>query len=239
MLDKLLAECGQDVLPFDPAGLTPQKVAGIVNDSGELPGVAGKRGNTYYVVSTGRIEVADTHAVFSPTRGEKIRVAADEIEIDPAMPPAGAPAAPPTVGGTVTTTVTPWGTSATSAATMRTYMITNGIGTLVNFVLALLLMTAGIMVLMNSQRGRRMHLIWAWLKLPAAIGLALVNWLIMKDTMSALATSGTPLPAIMTSMFATFSVVIGLVLACAYPVVLLFVMRSKTINDYYSSVRPD
>jgi hypothetical protein len=72
-LDQLLAKAGKEIFPF---GLSEQTLKSAVNEAGTLSG-SGSIGN-YYMLGSGKIEVYDDRAIFSPTDGQPVRANADD-----------------------------------------------------------------------------------------------------------------------------------------------------------------
>src|SRR5450432_2803042 len=72
MLDMLLVQAGSDM--FYGSEISQEDVKKSISETGRLPGANDQPGNDYFVLGTGRIELADDVAVFSPTRGESVRV---------------------------------------------------------------------------------------------------------------------------------------------------------------------
>jgi hypothetical protein len=158
MLDLLLAKGGDEIFSFDAAGMTPQNVIGAVSNAGEFQTTGDRPGNTFFVFETGRLELADDHAVFAPTHGDAIRVyesadapkAAAPATTAPMlfMPP---PPPPPPPG----------------------WMMGYGIAVLGNVLAAVWLVICAVLVLRRSPLGRRCHLIYAAAKILTSIALAL------------------------------------------------------------------
>jgi hypothetical protein len=81
LMDELLAEDGKEIVLLPGDSLTADRVAANVSDSGRLlTSRGGDNGPDYFVVGTGKIEVADDHATFSAADGsEPVRVTADSL----------------------------------------------------------------------------------------------------------------------------------------------------------------
>ena len=97
--------------------------------------------------------------------------------------------------------------------------------------LAVLLLVAGILVLSRSTKGRRLHLIYAWLKIPVAVAASLLLGTIMSHLGSAFATTAAG------SSLGAGWMVGTMVLGCLYPVALLIALNTRTVRDYYHSAR--
>ena len=113
-------------------------------------------------------------------------------------------------------------------------VIAGGIDAVLRLVLALLLVAAGILVLRDHRLGRRLHLIWAWIKIPAALLAAMVSWQQMSGMFASMPmTPGSPVtPQYMDTMMLV-GVLVQAAFACAYPVGILIVMKTRTVRDYY------
>lgn len=100
--------------------------------------------------------------------------------------------------------------------------------------LAVPLLIAGIFILRGRPVGRKMHLLWAWIKLPFALLGAVVCGFSVAEWMGALTpTSGSP-PPIMASAWTT-GVVTGIASAL-YPVILLVVLTRERVRKYFEGV---
>ncbi|HMB94922.1 MAG TPA: hypothetical protein VKK61_02670, partial [Tepidisphaeraceae bacterium] len=215
MLDKLLMQAGDQM--FSSSQLTEAMVSADVSQSGRLPGVNGEAGNDYFIITSGRIEIADDHAVFSPIRGDTVRVYSDPMATQSAVVTS-------TVTYSATTMISP--KFAPNAPAML-----YGIESLLHLLLALLLLVGGIVVLASTGRGRGLHLTYAWIKIPLAI-LTAITYVWMRNTSSGLWTVG-PVTLMGTSLIVVWSILEAFA-ACIYPVALLLVMRSATARDYYT-----
>ncbi|HEY1629275.1 MAG TPA: hypothetical protein VGF52_05420, partial [Tepidisphaeraceae bacterium] len=74
MLNKLLAQQGNN---FFMGQISISSVAASISDAGTLPSDGTTPGNDYFVIATGRIEIGDDQAVYSPTAGDDVRVYAN------------------------------------------------------------------------------------------------------------------------------------------------------------------
>ena len=107
--------------------------------------------------------------------------------------------------------------------------------------LAIYLLIVGIVTLRQRPTARRLHLIYAVLKLPVGVAAAVGWYLFVADVSCSLgamaATSagggGTGATTNASTVGAmVFAVILGL-LACAYPLALLIVMNTRTVRSYY------
>jgi hypothetical protein len=99
--------------------------------------------------------------------------------------------------------------------------------------LAVLLLVAGIMVLRDSPSGRRLHLIYACLKIPLAVAAGASFAYCIYELMSSLAAS-TGAPA-QVGFGPTTWVTVPAALSCIYPVALLIALNSRSVRAYYQS----
>ena len=105
------------------------------------------------------------------------------------------------------------------------------VSVLLSIALAVLLLSAGIMTLRQSPKSRRLHLVYAVLKIPVAIasGLAVV-WMI--DSF-ATGVSTSPQGA---GNLARWWGLGPAAVACLYPLILLVVLNTRSVREYFASV---
>ena len=103
---------------------------------------------------------------------------------------------------------------------------------LASLALAVYLLVIGILTLRQSPRGRRLHLIYAFIKIPLAIAAGVASAWVARDLMASFAGPGVPTPP--TSGYSLFSGLMPLVLGCAYPAALLIVLNVKSVREYYN-----
>jgi hypothetical protein len=87
-LHALLAKAGQDMFPSSGGGISPAMVRQSITDSGQLPSASDSNPNAgpdYFVIATGKIEVADDRAHFQPSDHS------EETILVSAAPPANSP----------------------------------------------------------------------------------------------------------------------------------------------------
>jgi len=159
-------------------------------------------------------------------------------QVTPAVPTT-APAAPTTTtaGGVTFTTTTVAGRAAIGSRPRDVSTLVLGLtDAILRLALAVLLIVAGILVLRDHRLGRKLHVIWAWVKIPVALLGAIVYWRTMSGMFTSMpATPGSPVNA---QFMDTMMLVGGLfqaALACAYPVGVLIVMKTRTVRDYYAT----
>ena len=104
--------------------------------------------------------------------------------------------------------------------------------------LAVLLMIAGIQVMRQAAWGRRLHLIWAWVKIPTAIAgwslTILMYYRIQQPMMAGMVPPGSSTGL---SMGYILFGVVSVVVACIYPVALLILFRTRSMRAYYNVVQ--
>jgi hypothetical protein len=117
-------------------------------------------------------------------------------------------------------------------------------GTLLGGALGVYLLIIGILVLRQSLRGRRLHLIYALLKIPVAVlaGVGLA-WMWSSFIVNVATTTGgvTPPAGVTSGMTAAamWWAALLVLLGCAYPIFLLVALRTPTVREYYATVKPE
>jgi hypothetical protein len=115
-------------------------------------------------------------------------------------------------------------------------IITSALG----LALAIYLLVVGILTMRQRPSTRRLHLIYAALKIPLAV-LAAVGWFLFIDdltrSMTAVASMGPgasspPLVGASSAGAMAIAIMLGLA-ACAYPVALLILMNMRNVREYY------
>ncbi len=226
VLEAFLSEKGTDIDPrlsrlAGAEAATRMITAAGANDAGE----------TIIDFNSGRLTVAEDHAVFEPTGTTDLI----QLDLSTMNPRPGAPGfsldgvssigRPYTVG-------TPAPLPKFGAASIGLSMA-NGI---VSSILSLLLLIAAIFLLRSKPAGRRLHLWWAWLKMLGAIlGGAAVFYFYYDIMTSVAATPGVPnsaAPAGVAAMMGLMTFGIGIL----YPIAVLIVMSLKSVKNYLSSM---
>jgi hypothetical protein len=226
MFDQLLADVGDDMFPFSSDQTNSQRLRSIVTKSGEYPGTGGTTGNSYFVLTTGRIELADDHALFSPSSGGgTVRVYRDRSNAGTTGTPGQSTTLPATLPIMFGAAKTP--------SPIASYVVAMA----ANLVIAGFLLVSGIVVFTRSRRPRRLHLIYAALKIPLAICAGIVAMQMTAWWMSMIRVSGGP-PMPNASILGIFSGGMTTVLACIYPVALLIVMNVRSVKDFYAAESP-
>ena len=159
---------------------------------------------------------------------------------------AKAAVAPPVVAPTTATTTAPTTTVAVAPAAgfvgvfpsldaaTAALAISDGV---VGLALAVFLLVLGVFIFRDAPFGRRGHLTWACLKLPAAALTAWSSWAVMRSMMAnfnAAMGPGTPGMAFADTM-AVWQAVFSAGIACIYPVAVLIVMRTRAVKAYYAA----
>jgi hypothetical protein len=104
--------------------------------------------------------------------------------------------------------------------------------------LAVLLMVAGILIMRQTASAKRLHLIWAWVKIPTAIAgwtLTILMYYRMQQPMMA----GMMPPGSNTGLSTSYILfgAVSVVVACIYPVALLILFRTRSMRAYYNVVQ--
>lgn len=221
MLDQLLVEAGGAMFSFSLSSVSPATIRVAVTESGRLPSAGQRPGNDYFVLALGRVEIADDHAVFRPRTGEAIRVQAGEaLAVEETAPPPAPPLGP---------VIAPAG-----AGALRDVFLLTFFEALFSMLMAVLLLVCGILVLMNSVRGRRWHRIWAYIKIPAAVLGSVIYWIQMTQTMNSFVlTPAAPARAFSTIMAVGAFIQFAIILS--YPIAVLIVLRTRAVREFYES----
>ena len=228
-LDALLAECGGDVFPFDASAATPAQVKANVSEHGVRRSGTTNAGADYFVTGAGRIEVSSELAAFVPAdrSRDEVRVTSQGVVL--------------ASGNTTvaTTTTMPVFGNPLAGMSIAPFVLMM-IASLANLGLAIYLLVIGIMVLRHSPRGARLHWAYVWIKLPlAVVGAVAYGWMMaeMMRGMSrnfAAAGAGPVFPT--QTLFFIFYGVFMLLISWAYPIGLIFTLRSRGVRAYYGSI---
>jgi hypothetical protein len=109
--------------------------------------------------------------------------------------------------------------------------MTDAIGGLL---LAILLLIAGILALRQSPRARRLHLIYALIKIPLVI-VGTIGWAwMMHDLMTSLSKTVGVAPMAGMRPMSTAMMTVGII-GCIYPIALLIVLNTRSVKEYYAS----
>jgi hypothetical protein len=103
-----------------------------------------------------------------------------------------------------------------------------GLNALASFALSVYLLISGIMVLRQSPRGATLHWIYVAIKIPLEILVGAALWWFFSQMLSGNGGAARRLGAI------TGVSSVAVVLGCVYPIVLVFVLSSRTVREYYS-----
>jgi hypothetical protein len=247
-IDLLLTVAGQKIFPFVRPGISPQTIEANISESGRLPSVSAAPGPYYFVVGSGRIEVYDDHALFRPDgSADVVSVTATEE----AAPPSGQPSRPAPSGARRTSTVVmtgPGGTSTVTTATrapmFRVNLVAAGLSmgeALLSLGVAIYLLVIGILTLRDSRSARRLHWVYVWVKIPLVILAVIAGAWMMSGLMNSMATlpnapGGPPPPTAAWGNVMVVYAIIGGMVALAYPIALIFVLRSRTAREYYGGM---
>lgn len=249
-LDELLMQAGKLIFPVAADSADQKLIEANINERGMLPSASGGMGPYYLIVGTGRVEVYDDHAIFRPdgsadylsvsvpeaptTQGVQVQSATQNFNVSGS----GFTTVTTTSGGrTTTVTTTTGGAMPFMMPKISPVAAAASIGeAVVSLLLAILLFVAGILVLNDSRHGRKMHWIWLSLKIPLILTAAVANWYVWTSWTSGFMPPGAGGPQAISGMMAAWMVV-GACVALAYPVSLIFVLRSRSVRDYYDPNR--
>ncbi len=105
-----------------------------------------------------------------------------------------------------------------------------GAGLVLNLGLAVLLLIAGIQMLRSSPSGRTLHLWWAIPKIAAAVLWAVATYHFWGGVFTGSTTNPTGEERLVAAIVGGG----GLVIALAWPVTVLFLLRARSLREYYS-----
>ncbi len=117
----------------------------------------------------------------------------------------------------------------------RTAMALAMFATLAGFGLAVYLLVIGILTLRGSPRGRRLHLVYAALKIPVTILGAGAAWWLTTTFLEALLSTGGTNVMFQRGIFAGVGTqqAVMAVIALIYPIALLITLQTRAVKDYY------
>jgi hypothetical protein len=211
-LNAVLKKAGKDVFPFDDRDVTPARIRSAVTEVGRKP--FGTHAN-YFILGTGRLEVDDGEAVFTPWSGDgQVTSGAPELPGGPTVIAGAAPPAPP---------ANPFAGLSTTAAWLAV------IDAILSEALAVFLLICGILVLRNSPRGGRMHWIYVGLKLPLVILTALAWGWLYASMIGGLGGGG----AVFGTVGAIYAIMFAM-MSGGYPFALLFALRARSVREFYT-----
>lgn len=158
----------------------------------------------------------------------------------PVMPTTVPTTMPTTSGVTVNmTTNVPMTMTTVDIRPESSTVIWLSVTTFANFVLSIVLLWAGIAVLRRRKRGRSLHKFWAIAKIILIFLLCYAEYLYMGGMFSSMMNSMPTSPPAPTQMFEAMSMVgafFNLIFGLVYPVTLLFLLRMKSIREYFERV---
>ena len=106
--------------------------------------------------------------------------------------------------------------------------------------LGVFLFVAGIVVLRGSFSGRRMHWIYVWVKIPLALVGGIAGWLTWKELFIAVGATGRrSAPPGSFELGLGIMIAVGTLVVLIYPIALMAVLSTRTVREYYTSVRED
>ena len=115
----------------------------------------------------------------------------------------------------------------------RSLAIASLTGVLVNLGLAIFLLISGIFMLRQSPIAPKMHWIYVWMKIPMVLLTAAVGMSVSMQFFGSLpgGRSASQLPWVV-----MFTTAMPAVIAIAYPIALIFLLRSKPVREYFAAV---
>ncbi|MEA2711490.1 MAG: hypothetical protein QOF78_4091 [Phycisphaerales bacterium] len=152
----------------------------------------------------------------------------------------------PGPGGTVTTATTmpaggPGMTGNPFSNVSPVAVLLSIFAALLSLAIAIFLLVAGIQVLRDSPSGAKLHWRYVLLKIPLVIFATGVGLWLSSSTMNSMMASmpgGTAgSNASLRWVFMLVGAIIPACFALAYPVALIFVLKSKSVREYYNTVR--
>lgn len=236
-LDALLAEYGKDIAPT--LSRTPAKRDEIEAYLEKAHRDA--EGRDVLDVATGRITLGDDAATFEPAGS----TAVISIDFTAASILPGSPAFDASRGAAATQPlplrVGPTTVPMLSLPPINRPLVTAAlIASIGSGLLSILLFIAGIFALRAHRSGRRLHLVWAWLKLPmAAIGAAgMVSLMHFFSDFSAMSRAGSTTPIARQPAETAMAYAMGgfpFVLGLAYIVAVVLVLRVAPVRAWFST----
>ncbi len=234
-LDQLLAKAGRDIFPFvspsSPDALS-SKVRQAVTSSG-LRQLAAPDGSstsiTYFSLNSGRVEIDDQHALFIPLDGtETSAITRGASE----QPEAAITMLPPI---------------AASSGTLYHAQLTTGLLMVVtesalSIAAGIFLIVAGVKMLRDRASARRLHLIYAIVKLPLVGSFTFAALYLLRAAEQRSRMAGASVPSALATSALPFApgyalVVCVAITAAMYPIALLIVLNMRAARNYARSLR--
>jgi hypothetical protein len=217
-LDLLLKYSGQKIFPFVNESTS---VAEIRHQITSVPS-ASVSGLDYVNTPAGVIRVNDTQATFQPSdAGDTVQAIAVNT---------GSPTSFPTA----MTRNVPFKFSIIGS-------IISLIESLFSLLLGVVLLVGGILLLRNSIRYAQLHWIYVLAKIPLAFTAAIASWVTYKSMMSTIASNmpqgASPGMSSTMSLFMILPTLIWLIIVLSYPIVLIFILNSRTAKIYKNDLR--
>ena len=247
-LDDLLARAGQSILRMRSGAVTSDLVRRAITVTSRGRAVnPGETGPDYITTPTGKIELYDGNGVFRPDDRSQptIRATADVNHYLAVTGQAGTSSPAP---NTFNYSATAGGGSTTApAAAPARVRISPGpmfgvlIQCLLSLLLAIYLLVIGILTVRGARGGWKLHLIYALIKLPLVLLGAFLWWQFETQYLSVLAAIATNAnaacggPRLSPGSVSLLSAHVGwvAVLAAVYPIVLLVLLSTRGVREYY------
>jgi hypothetical protein len=246
----LLAAHGKVIFPTVTGSSSEADIARAITGGGITAD-----GANWYTVGTGRIEINDQRAHYRPSTGTPVVEASAPIAT-PATQPLGVWQSHQSQGIIVSQsngsgTTSTWSISTTpplnpatgpAPAPVPVFNISPvaawlSVGeNVLSGAVAVLLLIAGILVLRDSPRARRLHWIYVAAKIPLIVVAAVATALMTSSMLSGvMAMPGAGMAPGFTTWMVVIQVVMTAAIALVYPVALIFVLRSRSVREYYES----
>jgi hypothetical protein len=248
-LDDLLAQAGQSMLRLRARAVTSDAVRRAIASTSRGRAVnAGEIGPDYITTPTGKIELYDGNGVFRPDDRSRptIRSKADvnhylAVTGQGGNWPPGATSVSATAGATAVSAPAAPPPAPARVRISPGPMFGVLIQCLLSLLLAIYLLVIGILTVRGSRAGWKLHLVYALLKLPLVALGAFVWWQLQTQFLTVLSTIATNAsvtrggPRISPTSVSLLSAHVGWIaaLAAVYPVVLLVLLSSRDVREYY------
>jgi hypothetical protein len=104
--------------------------------------------------------------------------------------------------------------------------------------LAIYLLVIGVLTLRYSPDGAKLHWRYVWMKIPLVVVATAAGIWVAAGMVRSITASMPPgaMPVPMTLMM-SISTIMGALFSLAYPIGLIAVLRSRTVREYYGSIR--
>ena len=203
-------------------------------------------GANWYTIGTGRIEVNDQRALYRPSDGVEVAEASTTGATSSAT--GGVTYANQTntinltTGRVTSTTAGP--TTAPMPVPIMPFKIDPGTAILsisentLSLGVAILLLVAGILVMRDSPKARRLHWIYVFVKIPLIAIAAVATAMMTVGMMSSFTPSGAGGGGLFPNWIGLMQALMGAAIALTYPLGLIFVLNSRSVRQFYAPPEP-